>query len=263
MISLAAFALATCFSLPAGAENITAADIHLEGVPPERVLSLAPSPGVARVFHPAELRRMAAQFPSAAVPEDDVCVERSMAALDPAQLLEAMSKILPEAHIEIADYSRQLAPQGELEFRRAGLRKNAGSGATWFGAIRYAPNREFTIWAKVSVTVPAVRVIALTALLPGTRVDASQLHLETREEFPSTQAFVGAVEEATGRYPLTAIPAGAPILKSALEPPGARAPRRSGGSGRIQRRRSSEIRGPCGRERFHWRTDPGSKSGFH
>jgi flagella basal body P-ring formation protein FlgA len=219
MMFFAPFMLAACLTLPPGVSNVTAADIHFDGAPDAAILSLAPAPGAQRIFHVPELRQIAARFHLANAPEDDICVERDMAPLDPPDLLAAMRRELPAAKIEILDFSRQPAPRGQIEFRRSGLRGNAQSGDTWFGAIRYAVNRDFTIWAKVKVTVRAPRLVALTDLAPNKPIAASQLKLEVRDEFPSLQALAESVEEAVGRYPRAIIRAGSAIRRDALEAP--------------------------------------------
>ena len=219
MIFLAPFALAACLTLLSGASNVTAADLHLEGVPPETVLSPAPSAGVQRVFQIPELRRIAARFPTMTVPEDDICVQRAMLPLDPSKLLAAMRSEIPDAKIEIVEFSKQLAPEGDVEFRRAGLRDNSTAGAMWFGTVRYAPGRQFTIWAKVVLTVHVPRVVATVDLPPGKPIDSSQLKLETRDEFPSAQPLAESVGEAVGRYPRVAIRKGTAIRRDALEAP--------------------------------------------
>jgi flagella basal body P-ring formation protein FlgA len=217
MMFFVPFTLTACLTLPPGAANVTAADIHFDGVPDATILSLAPAPGAQRIFHVPELRQIAARFHIANVPDDDICMEREMAPLDSSKLLAAMQKELPAAKIEISDFSKQPAPRGEIEFRRKGLRGNAPPEATWFGAIRYASNREFTIWAKVKVTVRAPRVIALSDLVPNKPIEASQVKLETRDEFPSAQSLAESVEEALGRYPRAIIRAGSAIRRDALE----------------------------------------------
>jgi flagellar basal body P-ring formation protein FlgA len=218
MMFFAPFALSSCLTVAAGAAEITAGDLRLDGVPPATVLSFAPAPGSQRVFHVSELRQIAARFHLSAIPEDDICIERVMAPLDPAKLLDAMSQAVPEASIEILEFSKQPAPEGEIIFRRAGLR-NSVSGATWFGAIRYAPNREFTIWARVGVTVRVPRVIAVTDLPPGKPIEAGQVKVAISEEFPSSQPLVPTLDEAVGRYPRAAIRAGTPLRLDAIEPP--------------------------------------------
>jgi flagella basal body P-ring formation protein FlgA len=217
MMFFAPFAFAACLALPSGAANITAADIHLDGVPPGTTLSLAPAPAAQRVFHVPELRQIAARFHLADIPDNDICVERVMAPLDASKLLAAMQKELPAAKVEISEISKQPAPEGDIVFRKTGLRSSALPETTWFGAIRYAPNREFTIWAKVKVTVRAPRVIALSALPPGKPIEAAQVKLETRDEFPSPQPLAESTEETVGRYPRATIGAGSAIRRDALE----------------------------------------------
>jgi flagella basal body P-ring formation protein FlgA len=218
MMLFAPFTLA-CLILPPGAVNVTAADIHIEGVPAETILSLAPAPGAQRIFRVPELRQIAARFRISNAPADDICVEREMAPLDPSMLLTAMQRELPAAKIEISDFSKQPAPRGEIEFRRSGLRGAALPEARWFGVIRYALNRDFTIWAKVKVTVRESRVIALSDLVPNKPIEASQVKLETRDEFPSAQPLAESIEEALRRYPRATIRAGSAIRRDALEAP--------------------------------------------
>jgi flagella basal body P-ring formation protein FlgA len=221
MMFLAPFAIAGCLALPAGAERVTAADLApafagLESAPPGAVLSFAPEPGLERVFRISELQRIAAQFHLAA-PEDEICVARSVAPLDPATLLAAMRKEMPGAKISIVEFSRQAAPPGEIVFRRTGLRSNSASGAVWFGAVRYAPNRDFTIWAKVTLTTQVSRVVAKRDLTAGQRLEPEDVAIETRDEFPSAQVILESAAAITGKSSRVAIHAGAPIRPEMLE----------------------------------------------
>jgi flagella basal body P-ring formation protein FlgA len=222
MMFLASFAIAGCLTLKAGAERVTAADLApafagLASVPPETVLSFAPEPNLDRVFHLPELRRIAAQFHLPAAPQDEICIARAVAALEPTTLLAAMQKEMPGAKIAILDFSRQAAPQGEIVFRRGGLRTNSVTGATWFGAVRYAPGREFTIWAKVTVTAQVSRVVAKRELAPGERIGPEDVGVETREEFPSPQAAAASASEVTGKCSRIAVHAGAVIRPEFLD----------------------------------------------
>jgi len=222
MMFLAPFAIAGCLALPAGAGRVTAADLApafagLESVPPETVLSFAPEPGLERVFRIPELQRIAAQFHLAAAPEDEICVARTVAPLDPAALLAAMQKEMPGAKIALVEVSRQAAPPGEIVFRRTGLRSNSASGAIWFGAVRYAPNRDFTIWAKVTLTTQVSRVVAKRDLTAGQRLEPEDVAVETRDEFPSAQAILESAAAIAGKSSRVAIHAGAPIRPEMLE----------------------------------------------
>jgi flagella basal body P-ring formation protein FlgA len=163
------------------------------------------------------LQRIAAQFHLEAAPEDEICVARTAAPLEPATLLAAMQKEMPGAKIAIVEFSRQAAPQGEIVFRRTGLRPNSAAGAIWFGAVRYAPNRDFTIWAKVTVTTQVSRVVAKRDIAPGQRLDPEDVAIETRDEFPSAQAILASAAAVTGKSSRVAIHAGAPIRPEMLE----------------------------------------------
>jgi len=229
MILMASFALAGCLAVGAGSDRITVGDLApvfpgLESIDPDTPVALAPAPGVKRVFRMPELRQLAARLNTAVPALGALCVERPVAPLDPARLLDALRRQLPGAAIEILDYSRMPAPQGEMEFRVSGLRPTPGAAGTsrdecrgfWAGAVRYAGNRRFLIWAKVKVLALEPRVIAAVDLKPARRVQASDLRLETRREFPAT-GFVASIEEAAGRVLRRPVSAGTPLVSQWLD----------------------------------------------
>src|SRR4051812_12834707 len=159
MSTAAAVALAGCLAVGTASDHITAGDLApafaaMATLAPETVVALAPSPGVMRVFHAPELRALAARFHLSKTPEGDICAARPVAPLDPAGLLEAMKGALPQARIELLDYSRQSVPSGTLEFSASGLRGTRES-AVWTGYVRYAGTRRFSIWARVKIAVTA------------------------------------------------------------------------------------------------------------
>ncbi|HMD70438.1 MAG TPA: flagellar basal body P-ring formation chaperone FlgA [Bryobacteraceae bacterium] len=227
-----AFALA-CLAVPPGSDHILAADLAsafppLAAVPPATEIAIAPAPGVARVFRAPDLRLLAARFHLDAAPAADapICVERPVAPLDAPRLLAAMRKSLPDARIEILEFSRQPAPSGEIEFPAAGLHPaSAGAPgsqaatALWNGAVLYAGTRRFAIWATVTVRVTVPRVLAVADLRPGQPIAAAQLAVETRQEFPSAAPFALSAGEVAGRWPRLAIRAGSQIRTDQLEQP--------------------------------------------
>ena len=223
MTPLAAFALAGCFAVQVGSDHISAGDLAAAfpawgGIAPTTTLALAPAPGVQRILHVPELRAMAARWNVTPAPDKDVCFIRPATAVDPARLLAAMQKQLPGAKIEILEFSRQPAPDGDLEFPIAGLRQAPGGGY-WNGYVTYAGNRRFVLWAKVKVLATAPRVIAVESLQPGRAVDAAQLRLEMRDEFPGAGRFTASIDQAAGRIPRRAIAAGTPLRMEWLEAP--------------------------------------------
>ncbi|MBZ5622774.1 MAG: flagellar basal body P-ring formation chaperone FlgA [Acidobacteriia bacterium] len=217
MISLVSVALATCLAVNPGSDRITIRDLApafpgLDAGTPDTPVALAPAPGVQRVFRLPELRRLAARLNIGAAPESEFCVERRVAPLDPARLLAVMKKQLPEARIEILDYGRLPAPEGDLEFRVSGLRQ-IPSGGFWSGSVHYAGDHRFMVWAKVKVLVVAPRVIATEDLKPGRPVEASQLRVEMREDFPSVEVFASSLEQVAGRVLLRSVISGT-VLRS-------------------------------------------------
>ncbi|HEY1497259.1 MAG TPA: flagellar basal body P-ring formation chaperone FlgA [Candidatus Solibacter sp.] len=220
MITVATLALGACLAVGAASDQVVAGDLaagapEWAAIPAETPLALAPAPGVQRVFRLPELRRLALRW-NLTPPERELCVTRPVAVPDPALLLAAMRAQLPAAQIEILEYSQQPAPQGDLEFPLSGLRQSPG-GAWWSGAVRYAGQRRFALWARVKVEVPVARVVATATLQPGRPIDAALLRLESREEFPST-GYLATIEETAGKVPRRSIAAGTPLRTQWLEP---------------------------------------------
>ena len=222
MIPLAAFALTACLGVGASSDRILAGDLaaafpEWAKVPPETPLALAPAPGVQRVFRLPELRRLAQLWNVVPLPEQELCMTRPVQVSTSARLLAAMQKELPAAHIEILDFSRQPAPDGELVFPSAGLRQGP-DGGYWNGYVKYAGNRHFTLWARVRVLSAVPRVIAAVELKPGLLVDAAQVRSETREEIPAA-GFATTIEEVAGKVLRRSVAAGTALRSEWLEPP--------------------------------------------
>jgi flagella basal body P-ring formation protein FlgA len=184
-------------------------------VPSDTPLGLAPAPGAQRVFRLPELRRLAERFDITSAPDHEVCVTRPVSALSADRMLAAMQRELPAAHINLLDFSRQPAPEGELVFPISGLRQTSGGGY-WTGYVTYGGKHHFMLWARVEVRMAATRVIAVRDIKPGEALDAPQFRIETRDEIPAT-AYAGAVEEVTGMVSRRAIAAGTALRKDWLE----------------------------------------------
>lgn len=225
MIPLLFMSLAGCLAVGAGADQIVARDLvpaypEMAALDPATAIAYAPLPGLSRIFHAIDLQAMASRFRLPAVPDHEICVERPVTLLDPAQLLVAMKGVLPEARIEILEYSLQPAPAGELEFLREGLRyQPLHNESLWNGAVRYAGNRRFAIWARVRVVATVQRVLALGDLQPGRAIAAGQLMVQTRDEFPATGSFAQTLDQVEGKWPRLPVRAGAEIRTDQLGEP--------------------------------------------
>ncbi len=217
MIPLLFLAAAACLPVGAGSDQIVAGDLvpaypEMASLDPATAVALAPEPGVVRTFRANDLRLLAVRFGLPAVPGEEFCVNRTVAPLDAKRLLRAMQTTLPEAHIEILEYSRQPAPAGEIEFARPGLHQGtAQNGALWMGSIHYGATRRFSIWARVRVTCPLRRVLAVGDLMPERAIQGGQVIEETREEFPAPGDFASSLEQVQGKWPRLPIHAGAEI----------------------------------------------------
>jgi flagella basal body P-ring formation protein FlgA len=229
MIALAAFAMAGCLAVGTARDRIVVGDLaaafpEWAAVPPETTLGLAPAPGVQRVFRLLELRRLAERWSLSPVPHREICVTRPVAVLTAARLLAAMQdaiqndvqKVLPAAHIELLDYSRQPAPEGTLVFPVSGLRQGL-TGGYWSGYVAYGGTHRFTLWARVKVMVARARVVAAEDLKPGVALDSAQLSVETREEVP-VAGLVSAVEEVAGKALRRPVARGTALRAEWLEP---------------------------------------------
>lgn len=219
---LASLALAGCLAIGSSATHVVAADLaaaipELAALPADTQVALAPVPGVVRTFRIPDLRSIFARFAIDAEPKAEVCVARPVAVLTPDRLLPAMQKLFAQARIEIADFSRQPAPQGEVEFAFSGLHYSEPE-SLWTGSILYAGNRRFSIWARVKILQTVSRVVAVSELKPGQPVETAQLRVDTREAFPQLNVFARRVEDAAGKCPRVAIRAGSEIRTALLEP---------------------------------------------
>jgi flagella basal body P-ring formation protein FlgA len=223
MTPLVPLAVSACLAISPGSDRILIRDLAgafpgLESVAPDLAVALAPAPGVERVFRLPELRRLAARFNLPVSPASEVCVARPVSPPDPALFLAAMRKELPQAAIEIEDYSRQPLPAGDLTFPAASLR-HAPRETLWIGYVRYAGDRRFTVWARIKLSIAVERVVAAADLAPNRPIDATQLRLETRDESFAAGVIPKSIDEVAGKWPRVAIRAGSSIRAVELQVP--------------------------------------------
>ena len=222
--------MAACLPLAGDADRIRPQDLAqaepgFAALPAEAMLGFAPAPGVHRTFGVAELTRLAERYGLEVEPKSEICLERAvhtLAAADMAQVLQA-SLGLPDARLEILDYSRYAVPQGAVEFPRAGLLapppQQPQAAALWKGFVKYGSNRRFAIWARVRVVVRTGRVVAAETLSAGKPIQASQLRLESYEGFPPRVEPVSSLEAAVGKAPRRSVTAGTVLLPALLDSP--------------------------------------------
>lgn len=227
MTALVVVALAANACVGVERDRIVARDLApavaaFAALEPDTDLGYAPVPGAKRIFHAAELARLAARNGVAPGELKDVCVERTTEPLAAASIRRAVEAAVarPEAAIEIVDWSRYPAPHGAIEFPRGGLAAPSGAApALWKGYVKYGDRHRFGIWARVRISAPVERVVAETDLAAGRMIQAGQVRLERIEAWPFTARAAASVDRVVGRAPRRSIPKGGPVFENLLDTP--------------------------------------------
>jgi len=161
-------------------------------IPPGSPLAPSPLPGNTRTFSLSELQSIAAHFAISIGSQPDACFRIAMETLNPDHIAATMRNALqlPAARIELLETSPATAPVGTIEFPRENLGAPAAPDSKtpvpWRGDVIYAGNRRFPIWAKVRITAPVSRLVAVEALRSGVPIKTSQVRAELVEGFPET-----------------------------------------------------------------------------
>ena len=222
MTPAAPLLLAACLALNGNSDRVTARDLSpvfagLADIPPDTEFGLAPAPAVVRWFHLPELRQIAARF-ALAPPDHEICVQRPVAPPDPEAFRAAMRETLPQADIEILEFSQAPIPEGAIRFPAGGLRYGTAN-SMWNGYVEYARTRRFPIWARVKVKMALKRVIATEDLRVGQAIQASQIHVEMREQASMAADYAETLEQAIGKCPRVTVRAGSALRIGQLDSP--------------------------------------------
>ncbi len=178
-------------------------------------LGYLPSAGTPRILTALDLQRIAKNhgFDLESVP--DVCFARRTFVPSAEEIRAAMFSSLgiPGAKIEISSSIQRPVPFGELVFPRDGLQVSQ----LWNGYVRYGDNQKVPIWAKVRITAPMTRVVAVTNLPPGKPIQKNQVRLENYEGFPLDTTAARSLDEVVNYLPKSPLRALDAIRKTQLE----------------------------------------------
>lgn len=190
-------------------------------LPPDLPLSPSPVPGQQRIFHPAELRHIAAANHIAVEPASDLCFEWQVKVPARDALMQAMQTALSDRKptIEILDQSLMPVPDGKIVFPLSGMSGISDRPIIWRGYVEYATSRRFPIWVRAAITVTEPRVLAVSALKPGDIISPSDVRVETYQGAVGRETGLSEISAATGMIVRRQIPAGAPIYAYMLERP--------------------------------------------
>ena len=224
--------LAAC--VPIQRDEIVAADLsrsvpEFAEVEPNTVVGYAPMPGSRRIFHATELRRLAFKFNVSIASDREACFEWQLRPLTVDDVVSAMRRSfrladpsVRNAQIGILEIGTHMAPEGRITFPLTGLlpAANRNNGpALWRGYIEYSGKRRFDIWAKVKLTAPTARVVAVSNIPANHIIDATEVRLEIVEDYPIWRDVARNLEDVVGRLAQRSIATGRPVLRADLTKP--------------------------------------------
>jgi flagella basal body P-ring formation protein FlgA len=186
-------------------------------VPSDLPIAPSPLPGVVRTFPVSELQTIAARFAIREPLPAEICFRIAVEPLNRALVIESMTDALkiPDVRIEVLELSNETAPVGRIDFQRENLHapatSNRDSPVVWRGDIVYAGDRRFPIWAKVKLTAPMTRLIAVENLRPNVPINPGQIREEITEAFPFSSGRETTLSRIEGLVPVRAIAAGVEV----------------------------------------------------
>jgi flagella basal body P-ring formation protein FlgA len=214
-----------CF--PPSGDWITGGDLAaavpaLAALPANLKVGYAPVPGLQRVFHPDELRRLAlANGLSDPKLTANVCSAWPLAPLPTEKIVGAMERALAgrSPQIELLGRNLSSAPAGEVVFPLAGLSAYSENAVIWKGYVLYAGTRRFETWASVRVRVKETHLTARGAIHVGDRLSAAQWRAETYAGPPLRDEILSDGASVEGLVARRDFVDGAPLLAGYFETP--------------------------------------------
>jgi len=229
IVALAA-ALGAAECVPVEGDRIRAADLAranrlFEALDPGLFIAYSPIPGAERVLSSAQLRRLARRHGLPEAGLSSVCFVRAAEPLSAGRVLAALRTALqlPEAHLELVDFSRKPVPRGQLRFKRSGLtpppRDAPGTAVLWRGSVSYGSRHTMPIWARVRISVSRRQVVAVEDLRAGRPIPAAAVTEQVVEAFPEPTPPLAAATLAVGAVPRRTIAAGEAVYAADLRLP--------------------------------------------
>jgi flagella basal body P-ring formation protein FlgA len=200
--------------------DLVAAAPSFAGLPPELPVSHSPVPGLERVFHPGELRRLAeAHHLSGAQIGENICFAWPLAPLTRERITAAIEQTLSGRHsrIEAVDWSLAPIPAGELVFPLSGLSALSDKPVIWKAYVAYAGNLRFSTWANVRVTIREPHLVSAVPVRVGESVSIAEVKTETYEGPLLREKALASPDQLAGLRARRDIPAGATLFENLFE----------------------------------------------
>jgi hypothetical protein len=151
---------------------------------PDASIGYSPVPGAVRLVSAAEIARIARSHRVQVAAPIALCFKRKVQVLESGAILRAMKAAIPEASLELLDFSRSPVPIGEVEFPADRLgRSSAGNDAPviWRGVVKDGM-RSYPVWARVKVTRPPEAVTRGARVSVRALAGTAQLNFEATAE---------------------------------------------------------------------------------
>lgn len=202
--------------------HVSASIPALSALPGDLLLGYAPSPGLARWWKGQRVRALGLRRGIDPGEIPDFCVERPARAMSEAEVVQALTALLPAgASLQVVDYCRLPMPRGELQFTLKGLGRPPKALPetllVWRGRVAYEQNRSSPFWATVKITVRREGAYAARAIPQGKLVEAADLRMERREESIFSPVPESDAGRLIGRRCRRAIAAGTVLTAAVVE----------------------------------------------
>ena len=200
--------------------DLVAAAPSLAGLPLDLPVSYSPVPGLERVFHPAELRRLAdAHHISSGAIKENICFAWPLTPLSRERIVTAIEQTLSGRHprIEVVDWSLAPVPAGDLVFPLSGLSALSDKPVIWKGYIAYAGKRRFSIWANVRVAIREPHLVSSVPLRVGDAISSADVKTEIYEGPILREKALKSPDQLPGLRARRDIPAGAALFEDQFE----------------------------------------------
>lgn len=157
--------------------DLARADATLAFVPPGEFVAYAPLPGAVRTLAAQDIAKLAARYGKSAGSFASLCFVYETRLLAADEIGPPIRRLLAAEHLEVVDHTRFPVPAGEVEWGAAAVR---GADGTLLvrGVVRYGERRTVPLWARVKAKWRERRVLARSAIDPGTVIRASDVEVQ-------------------------------------------------------------------------------------
>ncbi len=207
------------------AGDLRDAALFLQALDPATPVGFAPLPGAQRTLSARELRQFAQRHGIQPIvePVSSLCVERAARIISRDEMKDALVGALglPDAELDLIEFSRQAVPYGKLEFHRSGLnqppRQSPSTPVIWRGRLFSGGQSSLTIWAKVRISLERTALAASEDIAIGTAIGPGQVREFRQKQFPFREPAPLSRDEIIGTIARSRISAGQEFVAGMLD----------------------------------------------